>query len=255
MTSSQVPQAILDLIRQLTNKRPRIVAEHILKHGSVTTEELETLYGYKHAPRAARDLREVGIPLETIRVKNADGKTIAAYRFGDVSTIRADRLAGRRSFPKKFKVALINQQGSLCAICRSPYESRYLQIDHRVPYEVIGDPVTTERAIADYMLLCGACNRAKSWSCEHCPNWSEAKNPAICKTCYWATPETYLHVALRNIRRIEMVWDEDEIQLYTKLEEKARSRGEALPAYVKRIIKQHLEDDVDNPPHLPEQAE
>ncbi len=75
------------LIAAIRNKRPRIVAEHILAHGSVTTEELTDLYGYNHPPRAARDLRELGIPLETFKVKNKEGRTIAAYRFGDTSQV------------------------------------------------------------------------------------------------------------------------------------------------------------------------
>lgn len=39
--------------------------------------------GYEHAPRAARDVRELGIPLETYKIKDSTGKSIAAYRFGD----------------------------------------------------------------------------------------------------------------------------------------------------------------------------
>src|SRR5258708_35873874 len=107
MSDQQYPEEFLKLIASLTNKRPKIVAEHILKHGAITTEELQTLYGYNHPPRAARDLREAGIPLETFRTKNSQGRTIAAYRFGAISQIRADRLAGRRTFSKKFKNALI----------------------------------------------------------------------------------------------------------------------------------------------------
>ena len=44
---------------------------YILKHGHITTEELEETYGYDHPPRAARDVREQGIPLETFILKGA----------------------------------------------------------------------------------------------------------------------------------------------------------------------------------------
>jgi len=177
------PEWFVNLIRSIANKRPKVVGLHILEHGSISTEELETLYGYKHAPRAARDLRELGIPLETIRVKNSAGRSIAAYRFGDLAAVRQDRLAGRTVFPKQFKQQLIAHYGARCSICGGKFEARYLQIDHRVPYEVAGDQGLGERNVEDYQLLCGECNRAKSWSCEHCPNWLQEKQPQICLTC------------------------------------------------------------------------
>ena len=49
----------------MTAKRPRTVIGHILQHGFITSEELHSIYGYDHPPRAARDVREYGIPLET----------------------------------------------------------------------------------------------------------------------------------------------------------------------------------------------
>ena len=52
------------------------------KKGFCTTEDLKNA-GYEHAPRAARDVRELGIPLETYRVKDSKGKRIGEYRFGD----------------------------------------------------------------------------------------------------------------------------------------------------------------------------
>ena len=69
---------------------------------------------------------------------------------------------------KAFKAALVEANGSRCHICFQEYEERYLQIDHRVPYEVAGDVAFDQRDTGSYMLLCGSCNRAKSWSCEHC---------------------------------------------------------------------------------------
>lgn len=38
----------------MTDKRPKAVIDHILKHGLITTDELKPLYGYNHPPRAAR---------------------------------------------------------------------------------------------------------------------------------------------------------------------------------------------------------
>lgn len=76
------PKAFLDRLNAVTAKRPRTVIQHILQYGFVTTEELKNL-GYEHAPRAARDVRELGIPLETFWTKDSNGRRIGAYRFGD----------------------------------------------------------------------------------------------------------------------------------------------------------------------------
>lgn len=197
---------IKQLLKEISNKRARIVIEYILKHGFITTEELEKKYGYNHPPRAARDVREAGIPLETFRVKNSDGLTIAAYRFGDIAQVRSGRLQGRLTFPKTLKDALYAKQSGRCAICGGNFEPRYLQVDHRIPYEVAGD-IQGELNLDAFMLLCGPCNRAKSWSCEHCENWIEEKSPAICLNCYWASPENYIHIALREIRRADIFWE------------------------------------------------
>jgi hypothetical protein len=62
MTSRTYPEKFLERLRSITSKRPKIVIDHILKHGFITTEELEKEYGYKHPPRAARDVREQGVP-------------------------------------------------------------------------------------------------------------------------------------------------------------------------------------------------
>ncbi len=137
-TSAQHKE-IRKLLRGISNKRARIVIERILAHGFITTEELEMKYGYNHPPRAARDVREYGIPLETFRIKDSKGRTIAAYRFGDLTQVRQGRLQGRQTFPKQFKETLYKKQNGKCAICSGRFEERYLQVDHRVPYEVAGD--------------------------------------------------------------------------------------------------------------------
>ena len=65
-----------DLVKlnAITDKRPSTVIQHIIKHGYITTEELTKKYGYEHAPRAARDVRERGVNLETYRIKSSDGR-------------------------------------------------------------------------------------------------------------------------------------------------------------------------------------
>lgn len=245
MPKKKLPGEVFEIVKTIKNKRAKIVIDHIIKHGQITTEELEKQYGYTHPPRAARDVREAGIPLRTIRVKSSDGRSIAAYTLGDLTKIRKDRLYGRITFPKKFKSELYEKDEGKCAICSGYFESRYLQVDHKVPYEVAGDINSLERNAGDYMLLCSSCNRAKSWSCEHCENWLTEKSSEICLACYWGNPEDYSHIALREIRRLDLIWEDEDIKNYEKLKEIAKVKKYKVPNYVKKIIEKHLRNNSD----------
>ena len=126
-------------------------------------------------------MREHGIPLETFRVVGSDGRKIAAYRFGDISKARFSRLSGRTGLSKQIKNELIKSYGCRYFIYLEQVDERELQIDHRVPFEVDGEP---DLEPENFMLLCGSANRAKSWACEHCKNWIEFKDKSICVSCY-----------------------------------------------------------------------
>ena len=229
-----LPQWFLERLGSITAKRAKTVIDHILKHGQITTEELKSLYGYDHPPRAARDVREQGIPLETFRIAGSQGKSIAAYRFADLSKVRQGSLGGRKVFSKAFKNLLIQQSGCRCGICLTQYEARYLQVDHRVPYEVGGEG-GGEQSPDEFQLICGSCNRAKSWSCEHCTNWTDNKQIKVCQSCYWASPNSYKHVALRPIRRLERYLDRRGNAQYDRLAKSANKAGRPLPEFVKAV--------------------
>ncbi len=205
----------INKLNAVTSKRPKTVIQHILKNGFVTTEELKAL-GYEHAPRAARDVRELGIPLETFRVKDSEGKSIAAYRFGDTNKKESEisKVAGRTVLSKTLKKALIDKYGAKCFIYLQPMEERLLQVDHRVPYEIGGEQ--SKDNVDYYMLLSPSANRAKSWTCEHCENWKN-KNADFCIKCFWAHPENYTHVAGREERQIIITFTGNEIEDYNKL--------------------------------------
>jgi hypothetical protein len=232
---------LLAAVAKVTTRRGKILVKHILERGSVSTEELETIYGLTDAASAARDVRDAGVPLPTTRGKRKNGRQMVVYSFGDPSLIRGDRFQGRRAFPKGFKKILIEKYGAKCALCSTPYEPRYLQIDHRVPYQIAGDAAEGERDLNEYMLLCGSCQRSKSWSCEHCDNWREGRQPEICKTCYWAVPENYTHIALKDLRRLEIVWlGADEVADHTRLKSLAAKNAVALPLYAKAALAEHV---------------
>ena len=223
------------ILKAVAAKRPKTVIDHIIKHGFVTTEELKEQYGYNHPPRAARDVREQGIPLDTFKVKDSTGRSIGAYRFAGWASFRTGVLRGRRAFSKKFKTELVEKSGSKCHICSGFFPARYLQIDHRVPYEVAGDE-TVGRNPDRYMLLCSSCNRAKSWSCEHCENWRTAHDVAKCQTCYWASPLEYSHIGLRDIRRLSLVWQDDEVSQFDAVKDLADDAQQDMPSFVKKLL-------------------
>ena len=239
MTQQELPSAFLRLLNIVTAKRPRTVIDHIIQYGQITTEELRATYGYNHPPRAIRDVREHGIPITTFRVTGSDGRRIAAYRFGDPSELRSAQLSGRTALSARLKASLIEQFGPKFNIYLEEFPERELQIDHRVPFEIAGDASISDDA-SKYMLLCPSANRAKSWSCEHCENW-HLRDVTICQGCYWAYPENYSHVAMRDIRRLDLVWSGDESSDYDRLQDRAMNAGQEVPHYVKQVLKQHLD--------------
>ena len=224
--------------RKKIGKRPATVIRHILQHGSVTTEDLETKYGYKHPPRAIRDVKDLGIPIVKTSTKSSDGKTIARYQID--SLVEIIKKGGRMPFPKDFKKRVSTR--SHCMVCGIELAERYLQIDHRIPFHVLGDVV--DREPLNFLLLCGSCNRTKSWSCEHCDNWNQ-KDTDVCRTCYWGNPDEHTHVATRDLRRIDIAWEGDETAIYDWLSLCAKNTQVSLRDHIKTRLKL-LRDDEQN---------
>ena len=225
----------VQLCKSVTSKRPRTVIEHILKHGIITNEELSELYGYDHQPRAIRDVRENGIPLITHSVvSEKTGRRMGAYTFDDAAKVKAGRIGGRKAFPKSFKPILVQMYGNRDAISGERLEERYLSIDHRIPYEVIGEDagLVPEK----FMLLDSSSQRAKSWSCEHCENWLRIHNPEICARCFWAFPEDYDHVAMEQKRRVDIVWSGDEVRAFDDASATAKRHGLTVAELIKQLL-------------------
>lgn len=241
MSNKKYPKKFIKLLKSVKAKRPKTVIDHILEHGQITTEELKDIYGYNHPPRAIRDVREQGIPVETFRVTGSDGRKIAAYKFGDPSDVRATQLSGRTAFSSNLKDKLIEKYGVRCNIYLEPFPVRELQIDHRVPFEIAGDNGELSDEVNEYMLLSASANRAKSWSCENCPNW-KSKDEKFCKTCYWAYPESYSHIAMRDIRRLDLLWSGEEVAEYEILIKEVNGVKEDAPEYVKNVLRDHFKN-------------
>ena len=138
------------------------------------------------------------------------------------------------------KDELIKRYGCKCFIYLEESNEKELQIDHRVPFEVDGEP---ELQPENFMLLCGSANRAKSWSCEHCQNWNNLKDKSICLSCYWAYPENYSHIAMRQVRRIDLLWQGDEVEIYESLKQQANLLNKEISELVKEIIKRQISEE------------
>jgi len=213
----------------VTNKRARFVLDSIVKNGAVTTEEINRA-GYDHPPRAAQDAKDLGFRLKRITVKHTNGRSIAQYVFdeGELDPSKA----GRRALPKKERDAIIHAVGNKCQICPADHN---LQVDHRIPYEVAGDALVDEEE--PFQVLCGSCNRNKSWDCEHCRNRLEVCDPDICRDCYWAAPVAYSHVAMRQQRRADVVWVGDEVEDFERLRREAEQHKKSVPEEIKNIVR------------------
>lgn len=237
--SANYPKEFLEVLNSVEAKRPRTVIQHILKHGYITSQELKDQYGYNHPPRAVRDVREYGIPIETYRIEGTDGRKIAAYRFGSPDDVNKplSKSAGRTALSKALKQALIDKYGARCFIYLEPCDENILQVDHRIPYEIAGEQ--DESNIDAFMLLSPSANRAKSLTCENCDNWT-TKNPAYCLKCYWAYPENYDHVANMKQKIITIIFTGDEIEDFNRLVE--ISGVEGAQEKIKEIIHDYFDD-------------
>lgn len=159
---------------------------------------------------------------------------MARYSLGTAEQIRVGQI-GRTSFSKKFKDALLAEYGPFDGITGAQHEPRALQIDHRIPYRVAGDAGLATNDVTAFMLLDAKSNRIKGFSCQNCPNFVDLRDTLICKTCFWAHPEEYLHVAMQDIRRVEIVWQGAEVADYTKLKHQAEQDGVSVQELLKRL--------------------
>ncbi|MGI8839377.1 MAG: hypothetical protein ACR2F8_01095 [Caulobacteraceae bacterium] len=180
---AEIEPAIRELAERViaggASKRASDVLKIMLDKGSVSTDEINDL-GYSHPPRAIGDVRDAGVPVITGSGASRSGRRMAIYSLGVAADIQEGRVGGRSALPKKFKVALIERYGSIDCITGSSLDERVLQIDHRVPYRIAGDAGLSDHDVAAYMLLDGSSQRAKSWSCEHCPNMLPAARGLRC---------------------------------------------------------------------------
>lgn len=239
MAYEDYPKEFIDLANSVESKRPRTIIQHILKYGSITTEEIEDVYGYKHPPRAIRDVKEHGLPI-VMKMVSKGGKRMAQYSFGDPKDInRSSKTSGRKNISKSVRDALIAKYGPVDFIYLEKTDPKDLQVDHRIPYEIAGEAGDMDD-VDRFMLLSASANRLKSHACENCPNWS-TRDRNVCLSCFWAYPENYTHVACRSECVLPIVLtDDDDIRHWQELSRKI-GRREAMGT-VKGFISKGLRE-------------
>lgn len=219
------------LIEGVTNKRARFVLDSIVKNGLVSTEEISNA-GYDHPPRAAQDVKDLGFPLKRLKFKHSNGRSIAAYTL-DLEMLQNPGMAGRKAISKKEHQQIIERLGGKCRICSSTLN---LQVDHRIPYQIAGESKGTDEEM--FQILCGSCNRKKSWACEHCPNFLKTKDAQTCRSCYWSGSDSYTHVATVEERRTDLIWvGKPETDVADRLSREAKTIGKRPTEYIKDILK------------------
>ncbi len=231
-----ITQEFYDKLMSITNKRARFVIDTIINKGNCSTEDLKDA-GYEHAPRAKRDVVEAGIPIEVENGVDRSGRRMAVYLFGDWEEYKKHnslaKTKGRNNLTDKLKQKLIEENGPKCALYGEEFPENLLQTDHRIPFEIGGDP-DDMMDTSKFMLLSPSANRAKSWACEHCDNWIQ-KDISLCHSCYYASPENYKHVAGKEERRIELIFRDKEIDLYDTVVKEAENAGEPAQKAIKRF--------------------
>jgi hypothetical protein len=54
--------------------------------------------------------------------------------------------------------------------------------------------------------------------------------------CYWGNPEHYSHIALKEMRRLDLQWAGNEVKYYDAIKIIADKNNVELPVFIKKII-------------------
>jgi len=71
-------------------------------------------------------------------------------------------------------------------------------------------------------------------------NWKSIKDKSVCLSCYWVFPGKYAHVAMSQIRRIDLIWQGEEVRQYEMLKSDAAKSGLEVPQFVKDVLAKAL---------------
>jgi hypothetical protein len=54
--------------------------------------------------------------------------------------------------------------------------------------------------------------------------------------CYWGSPEHYSHIALKELRRLDLQWSGNEVKYYDAVKVVAEQNNIELPEFIKKIV-------------------
>ena len=59
----------------------------------------------------------------------------------------------------------------------------------------------------------------------------------VCRSCFWAFPENYTHVAGEQVRRIDIEWRGAEVEAFERLRAQAEREDTTVAALLKKLSK------------------
>ena len=61
--------------------------------------------------------------------------------------------------------------------------------------------------------------------------------PDICRSCYWAEPTVYSHIAMQQQRRADLVWIGDEVKDFERIQHSAEHHNRSVLEEIKLSLK------------------
>jgi hypothetical protein len=64
----------------------------------------------------------------------------------------------------------------------------------------------------------------------------------VCKTCFWAFPEDYEHIAMQQIRRSDVIWQNGDVPVHDRLKAEAKRRHTTVAEILRTLARQRDKD-------------
>jgi hypothetical protein len=68
------------------------------------------------------------------------------------------------------------------------------------------------------------------------------KDLKTCKTCFWAFPESYKHVATKQIRRTDVAWEGQDVQVHDRLKKEADRKKTTVAEVLRTMARQKAKE-------------
>lgn len=221
--------------------RAKAAADLLMEKGVITKYDFEeTHVPVSQAPRAIRDLKDHGIPIETLRkISVPQAKTkVNRYTLGSIDNINTSMRYGRMYDPTGMKEKLAKLHGDVCVFCGKKLTAKDRELDHKLPVNIFGDLSPVERLNPDnYQLVCRGCNRLKREATSHGAFDDQREGMDIVKQNYWYDPVQYRknrddRLYAHNV----IVWNTSkDIQAYKQISQYAKDSSKSFQEALKDI--------------------